>query len=244
MKGYNGLYLMGNYPTPKVFIDAARLGMEYFDFLEIGIPFSDPIADGPVIERAAMKVIADGHRVADIFKSIEKISCPSSKKIYVMTYANHIFARGNGTFARMMKSAGTSGIILPDVPSAESDRFKKEFAPFGIELIHFITPENTYEQIESIASSASGFLYCISIRGITGSRFSLESEMRKKIAHAKKFSRVPVVLGFGIRDGVTAAIALRVADGFIVGTRAIEILETGGVGKLSQFFEELAKHCM
>lgn len=241
MRGYNGLYLMGNFPDPTTFCDAAKAGFEYFDFIEIGIPFSDPIADGRVIERAAWSVIAKGFRVIDIFKSIAQIPHPPNKKIYIMTYANHIFARGCGKFAKMMKSAGASGIILPDIPSVETFRFKKAFAAHGIDMVSFITPESSYQQIESISSQAKGFLYCISIRGITGGVLSIDRDMRKKIAHAKKFSHVPVVLGFGIRDGITAQKALQIADGFIVGTRAVEILQNDGVKGLLAFFKDLAK---
>lgn len=239
MKGYNGLYLMGNFPDPETFVEAANLGLRYFDFLEVGVPFSDPVADGPVIERAAGTVLEKGYRANDIFKSIEKISCPAGKKIYIMTYANQVYARGNGSFAKMMKKAGACGIILPDVPSVESARFRKDFGRYGIDLIHFITPESTLEQIQKIASEAAGFLYCISIRGITGSALSLDAETRKKIAFAKKHSKVPVVLGFGIRDAQSANLALEHADGFIMGTRAIEIVEHGGKIRLEGFFKEL-----
>lgn len=240
MKGYNGLYLMGNFPDPETFIEAANLGLMFFDFLEVGIPFSDPVADGPVIEQAAGEVLEKGYRAADIFQNIKKIKCPTGKKIYIMTYANQVFARGNGAFAKMMKQAGAGGIILPDVPSVERARFEEGFARYGIDIIYFITPESTNVQIQKAVSSASGFVYCISIRGITGGALSLDGETKRKIAFARKYSRVPLVLGFGIRDAKSARMALENADGFIMGTRAIEILKRSGISGLQDFFEELA----
>ncbi len=239
MRGYNGLYLMGNFPDPATFIAAASVGLRYFNFLEVGIPFSDPVADGPVIEQAAGEVLEKGYCAGDIFKRIEKIVCPPGKKIYIMTYANQIVGRGDGAFVRMMKQAGAHGIILPDVPSVERARFEEDFAKHGIDFIRFITPESTNEQILKAVSEAAGFVYCISIRGITGSALSLDVETRKKIAFAKKHSKTPVVLGFGIRDAESARVALHNADGFIMGTCAIEILKREGVSGLENFFAKL-----
>ncbi len=240
MKGYNGLYLMGNFPDPEAFVEAANLGLAFFDFLEVGVPFSDPVADGPVIERAAGDVLEKGFRASDIFASIANITCPPGKKIYIMTYANQVFARGNGVFAKMMKRSGASGIILPDVPSVERARFENDFARYGIDLIRFITPESTKEQIRNAVSDAKSFVYCISIRGITGSALALDDETKRKIAYARRYSSAPVVLGFGIRDDRSARIALEHADGFIIGTRAIEKLEKDGVSGLKEFFKEIA----
>ncbi len=240
MKGYNGLYLMGNFPDPEAFVEASNAGLAFFDFLEVGVPFSDPVADGPVIERAAGKVLAKGYRAEDIFASIEKIACPPGKKIYIMTYANQVFARGNGAFATMMKRSGASGIILPDVPSVERARFENDFARYGIDLVRFITPESTHEQIQNAVPGARGFVYCISIRGITGSALVLDAETKRKIVYARKYSSAPVVLGFGIRDAHSARIALEHADGFIMGTRAIEKLESDGVSGLQGFLKEIA----
>jgi tryptophan synthase alpha chain len=239
MKGYNGLYLVGNYPDRDTFIAAAHVGLQHFDFLEVGIPFSDPVADGPVIEKAAQRVLAAGTKASDIFSSIAKIKKPAGKKIYIMTYANQVFARGVETFAAMMKRARVGGIILPDVPSVESKPFQQTFARHGIDFVHFITPESTEKQVREAALRASGFLYVISIRGITGGALALDGATKKKIALARNISKAPVVLGFGIRDTHDARLACSAAGGFIIGTRAIEILGKNGVAGLAEFFSEL-----
>ena len=242
MKGYNGLYLVGNYPDAARFVDAAVEGLGHFDFLEVGVPFTDPVADGPAIAHAAEKALENGITLAGILESVREIRRRAGdvKKIYLMTYANPVFGRGIGNFARMAKGAGVSGVIMPDVPFVESARFKKDFEAAGMEYVHFVTPESTPAQVKEIAAAARGFLYFISIRGITGSALSLDAETKRKIALARKSSPVPVVLGFGIRDAATAGAALASADGFIIGTRIIELLTEGG-GGLTAFFGELGK---
>ncbi len=245
MKGYNGLYLMGNYPGAELFVETALYGLKHFDFLEIGIPFTDPVADGPVIERAAHELIEKGFRMDDLLRSVRRIrdGAPAGKKLLFMTYANIVHSRGAAPFASLCRKAGVSGVILPDVPFEESAPFRRAFRPEGVDLISFITPENTEEQIRKIATAASGFLYCISIRGITGNALSLDAQTQKKIALARSHSRVPVVLGFGIRDRATAATALKHADGFIMGTAVIEALnrkKLPGVRSLLRSLEETA----
>ncbi len=241
MRGYNGLYLVGNYPNPAAFVEAACLGLRYFDFLEVGLPFSDPVADGPSIEKAAAEMLRKGctmARVYDSVKEIRKRTGPESR-IYIMTYANPVFGRGIGNFARQANAAGIDGAVLPDIPYVESGRFKAPFARHEMEYIHFITPENSSEQIREIAGAARGFLYFVSIRGITGGELYIDADTKKKATLARRKSSVPVVMGFGIRDAASAASALEHADGFIMGTKAVELLNSGGIGALSSFFQAL-----
>ncbi len=242
MKGYNGIYIVGGYPDPEKFVEAALLGLESFDFLEVGVPFTDPVADGPAIARAAESVLEKGCTLAGILERVSEIRrrAGADKKIYLMTYANPVFGRGIGKFARAAKMAGVDGAILPDVPFVESARFKEPFRRAGLEYVHFVTPESTPEQVREISAEAEGFLYFVSIRGITGSALSLDAETRRKIALARTHSPVPVVLGFGIRDGANARAALDSADGFIIGTRIIELLAEGGEA-LAGFLGSLEK---
>jgi tryptophan synthase alpha chain len=237
---YNGLYLVGNYPDKDTFVKAAVKGLEFFDFLEVGIPFSDPVADGPVITEAAQKVIDDGLSVKELFATIKTIkhSVPAGKDIYIMTYANHIFSRGVDEFVNMCKDAGVKGLIIPDIPYIESAHYKQALQQQGLHFIHFITPENTDSQIENIARHAEGFLYAISMRGITGQNFTADDELRGKLSVASGESKAPVVLGFGIKNSESAANALTIADGFIMGTKMIELLNEGYTS-YEKFIEEL-----
>lgn len=242
MRGYNGLYLVGNYPDPDTFVRAAVTGLRYFDFLEIGIPFSDPVADGPVITDAIEAMVERGFRLEALLESVSRIRSGMSpeKKLYFMTYANMVYKRTIDGFGKMCRDNGVRGVIVPDIPRIESAVFRDGFRPHGVEFIQFVTPENREEQIAEIAADAEGFLYFVSIRGTTGSSLSLDEDTKEKIALARKGSRVPVVLGFGIRDSATAQLALENADGFIIGTKVLELLNNGGIPHVERFCEELS----
>ena len=241
MNGYNGVYLMGNYPDAERFKEAARLGLERFDFLEVGVPFSDPVADGPVIARAGEEVLGGGFRLDDLLDSVADIrsTAPAGKKIYLMSYANPVHSPGLARFAKMARRAGADGLIVPDVPFVESAPFRDALAGEGLEYIDFVTPENTPGQIEATARAARGFLYFVSIRGITGSGFTLDAATRAKIRRARRSSSVPVVLGFGIRSAADARAAVELAGGFIVGTGAVAALGDGGPGGFGSYIDSL-----
>jgi tryptophan synthase alpha chain len=246
LKSYNGFYLVGNYPDPDSFIEAAIAGMKFFDFLEVGIPFSDPVADGPVIAKAADEALSKGITLESIVESILTIRqrIAEDKRIYIMSYANHLYHYGIGEYARLCNDIGVSGIIIPDVPFVESTRFKDPFISLGLDYVHFITPENTKEQIEAVARAARGFLYAVSIRGVTGSDLELDRETVKKIEKAREHSTVPVVLGFGVKSARDARNALEIADGFIMGTRMIELLADGNIENFQIFLASLKKELL
>ncbi|MBP7604048.1 MAG: tryptophan synthase subunit alpha [Spirochaetes bacterium] len=241
MNGYNGVYLMGNYPDAERFKEAARMGLERFDFLEVGVPFSDPVADGPVIARAGEEVLGRDFRLDDLLDSVADIrsTAPAGKKIYLMSYANPVHSPGLARFAKMARRAGADGLIVPDVPFVESAPFRDALAGEGLEYIDFVTPENTPGQIETTARAARGFLYFVSIRGITGSGFTLDAATRAKIRRARRSSSVPVVLGFGIRSAADARAAVELAGGFIVGTGAVAALGEGGPGGFGRYIDSL-----
>lgn len=239
MKKYNGFYLMGNYPDRDTFIKAAVKGMEHFDFLEVGIPFSDPTADGDVIADAAQSLLDRNCTFSDIAESIksirEKIS--SEKDIYLMTYANLIYNMDMPQFNSFCLENGIKGLILPDVPFCE----RNFFGPLGldsrIKLVNFMTPESTTESIEETAKVSENFIYFISMRGITGTDFNLDEETKKKIHLAKSIAKVPVVTGFGIKNKNSSAKATEHSDGFIIGTALIDALNNGGYEGYSKFVD-------
>jgi len=241
MNGYNGVYLMGNYPDAERFKEAARMGLERFDFLEVGVPFSDPVADGPVIARAGEEVLGRDFRLDDLLDSVADIRsmAPAGKKIYLMSYANPVHSPGLARFAKMARRAGADGLIVPDVPFVESASFRDALAGEGLEYIDFVTQENAPGQIETTARAARGFLYFVSIRGITGSGFTLDAATRAKIRRARRSSSVPVVLGFGIRSAADARAAVELAGGFIVGTGAVAALGEGGPGGFGRYIDSL-----
>jgi len=241
MKKYNGFYLMGNYPDKDTFIKAAIKGLEHFDFIEVGIPFSDPNADGDVISNAAQSLLDSNCTFSDIAESIKTIrkSISAEKDIYLMTYANIIYNMDMPIFNTFCIENGVKGLILPDVPFCE----REFFAPLGldpqIKLINFMTPESTTESIDVTAEASENFIYFVSMRVITGTDFNLDKETMEKIDYAKSKSKVPVVTGFGIKSKSSAAKAMEHSDGFIIGTALIEALNTGGYEKYAEFVDGL-----
>jgi len=240
-KKYNGFYLMCSFPERETFIKAAVKGLEHFDFLEIGVPFSDPIADGPVIAEASHHVLSNGFTFNDLISCLKEIRnlAGNDKDIYLMTYSNIIFNRGADELNSLSRDYGIRGLIIPDIPFCEKDFFRKIDPPVKIPLVNFITPESSEESIKGISGNNSPFIYFISKRGITGGEFTLDEETRGKIKLAAELSSSPVVLGFGISDSSSAIEALKNSDGFIMGTVLAEILKNKGLDEYSKFIDQL-----
>jgi len=241
MKKYNGFYLMGNYPDKDTFIKSAVKGFEHFDFLEVGIPFSDPTADGEVIADAAQSLLDRNCTFSEIAASIKTVreNIPPDKDLYIMTYANLIYNMDMPEFNSFCLETNVKGLILPDVPFCERNFFKPLGLDDRIKLINFMTPESTPEAIEEIAGVSENFIYFVSMRGITGTDFNLDEETKKKISFAKSKSTVPVVTGFGIKTKDSAAKAMEHSDGFIIGTALIETLNKEGFEGYSRFTDQL-----
>ena len=241
MKKYNGFYLMGNYPDKRTFIDSAVKGLQHFDFLEVGIPFSDPIADGQVIADAAQHVLDKGITFKDIACSISEINekTAGKKDIYLMTYANIILNQERDYLNSLHADTEIKGLIIPDIPFCEKDVFSRRGRSINLPLISFITPETEEDSIEEICREGENFIYFISRRGITGGRAEIETETVKKLELSRKLASCPVVLGFGISDAQSASSALKIADGFITGTAMINALNEGGYQKFVEFTENI-----
>jgi len=241
MKKYNGFYLMGNYPDKDTFIKAAVKGLEHFDFLEVGVPFSDPTADGDVISDAAQNLLDRNCTFNDIAGSITAIrkSIPAEKDIYLMTYANLIYNMDMPVFNSFCIDNGVKGLILPDIPFCERNFFETLGLDKRIKLVNFMTPESTLESIEETAEVSDNFIYFISMRGITGTDFNPDDETKEKIHFAKSRAKVPVVTGFGIKTKDAAAKAMKHSDGFIIGTALIEALNKGGYEGYAEFVDGL-----
>lgn len=243
MKKYNGFYLMGNYPDKEIFIKSAVEGLKHFDFLEVGIPFSDPIADGETIADAAQVMIDNNIGFAEISESIKEIrkSVAPEKDIFIMTYSNLIYNMEMPAFNSFCTEQNIRGLILPDVPACEKGFIRGLGVDDKINIISFMTPESSDESIAENAKASDSFVYFISMRGITGGEFNPDEDTVRKISLARENSSVPVVLGFGIRNRKSADTAMNIGDGFITGTAFIESLNNGGYSgfksKLEEFFQ-------
>ena len=222
--GKLGIYLLANYPSREAFIEAVKIcDKNNVDFLEIGFPFSDPIADGDTLEKACYETLQkyDFNDTVDSFKEVQSIF---KGKIYIMTYTNIVYSMGIDNFAE--KVGKISGIILADLPLREIGPFEKGFKKHGINVIRFLTPESRDEDINRAVKSARDFIYFVSKRGTTGGAFALDEETREKIGRVKASGK-EVFVGFGIKDRQDVKLACEVADGAIIGTKAVMELEAG-----------------
>ncbi len=195
------------------------------DGIELGIPFSDPIADGPTIQAASNRALENGMtslKAIEIMKKIRKegISIP----ILPMTYYNILYSQGTEKFLKMLKDAGACGIVIPDVPLEESTELASACKSTGLDLIEFITPTSSNERIKKIVNQASGFLYVVAVLGITGARANVEKQTLELIKNANSMTKVPLVVGFGISTPDHAKAYVNAgAKGIIVGSQIVNI---------------------
>ncbi len=214
-----GIYIVGRYPNQAAFIESFKnINDAGFEFIEIGLPFNDPVADGPVISEAAHSVIDKDITPEEIINDIISLKELSIKK-YIMTYANIIYAYGIKKFSSMLKDHLT-GLILADVPN----RLAKMFYEEGLEIpiVPFATPETREEDILAMKDSQSEFIYFVGIRGITGSKADLtDPEITEKVKKIQDITGKKVIIGFGIKNKEDAHSALAISNGYVVGTEAV-----------------------
>lgn len=215
----NGIYLTGGYPDREGFIDCcATVAASGFDFIEVGIPFNDPIADGPVIAGAIHESISAGVTPRQVMDDIASIHGLKLKK-FVMTYANIIYSYGIGKFSERMAPL-LDGVIIPDLPNRMAGLFYE--SGFNIPIVPFATLESRESDIEMMNASRSGIIYFIGVRGITGAQSDFSApELIDKIGMIRKLTGKKIIIGFGIKTGADARQARAIGDGYVVGTEAV-----------------------
>lgn len=193
------------------------------DIIELGIPFSDPTAEGEVIEEASFKALQNNINTDDIFMLVEKVRKMGVKTPLVfMTYANVVFSYGSEKFCKKASECGVSGLVLPDVPFEEMDEFLEFSKKYNLDLISFVAPTSNRERIIKIAKEASGFIYCVSSLGVTGERSSFSNHLESIIKIIKAESNIPVCIGFGIANKDSAALMGEISDGVIIGSAIVK----------------------
>jgi len=213
-------YITSSYPDNNFTIDlASSLAENGVDFLELGVPFSDPVADGPVIEEANLKALQQGFKIKDLFE-ISKEIAPKLDTLW-MGYFNPFYHKGFDTFVNEAKSSGVKGFIIPDLPFEEAAPYQKIARENGLNLIDFIAPTDSEDRIEKIASSAKTFIYLVAYAGITGS--GKEEDLKEVIDSIKKYSNTPLFIGFGVNEQ-NAKEKARDVDGVIVGSVFVKVL--------------------
>ena len=194
------------------------------NLIELGIPFSDPTAEGPVIQAANIRALSGGVTTDKIFAMVEKIRKNTQIPMVFMTYANVVFSYGTERFIKKASELGMDGLILPDVPYEEKEEFDSVCKKYDMDLISLIAP-TSHERISMIAKEASGFVYCVSQMGVTGKGANFHKDIREYLTAVKKESAIPVMVGFGIRTAKDIEPFEDIVDGAIVGSNLLRILE-------------------
>lgn len=214
-------YMMGGFPDLAT---ARRVGEAYVaggaDLIELGVPFSDPLADGPVIQAAATRALGSGVRVAQVLELCETLA--AEVPVVLMVYANPVLSAGFDRFAERLAGVGASGLIVPDLPLEEAAPLREACDRTGVALVPLVAPTTPDDRLTAIGAQARGFLYAVSVTGTTGERQALPELYAETIARARAHSAVPVALGFGIGEPAQALqAAVAGADGVIVGSRLV-----------------------
>jgi tryptophan synthase alpha chain len=220
-------YVMAGFPTLE---DSARIGEACVqagaDVIELGMPYSDPLADGPVIHAAGTRALAAGANVAGVLEVARTLS--AEVPVVLMCYANMVFAPGAGAFLDRLARSGASGLIVPDLPHGEAPELLDACDARGLALVPLVAPTTTPERLAAIGACARGFLYTVSVVGTTGERRALPERFADVIHRAKASTSIPVALGFGIATAEHARLAAEAgADGVIVGTRLVRAADEG-----------------
>jgi tryptophan synthase alpha chain len=217
-------FIMGGDPcietTEELIIAMSDAGVDLF---EIGIPFSDPAADGIVIQQASVRALAQGCTADDLFAMVKRLREKISKPITFLTYANSIFAYGKERFMERCRESGIDGVIVPDIPYEEKDEIADACEKFGIAQIAIVAPTSN-ERIKTIARHAEGFLYCVSTLGVTGIRDEIRTNISEIIEKVRSVSDIPCAVGFGISTPEQARDMAAVSNGAIIGTAIVKII--------------------
>ncbi len=205
----------------------AEMEKDGVDLIELGIPFSDPTAEGPVIQGANIRALSKGITTDKIFDMVKRVRKTVKIPLVFMTYANVVFSYGTERFVKNAAEAGVNGLILPDVPYEEKDEFAVPCEKGGLDFISLIAPTSE-NRIAAIAKDAKGFVYCVSSLGVTGVRTAITSDIGGMVSIVRSVSDIPVAVGFGISTPEQAADMAAKSDGIIIGSAIVKIIAQYG----------------
>lgn len=197
------------------------------DIVELGIPFSDPVADGPIIQEAGQRAIKDGVSLSAILDELTRIKDDISIPVVFMSYVNPIFRMGYDTFAQRAAEANLAGVIIPDVPLEEEAPVRQALDPYNIAIIRLATLTSPDERLDQLLTDAEGFIYAVTIKGITGERTGYDPEVYQNLNRIKSKSSIPVCAGFGVSSKVLAEELGEHCDGVIVGSKIVSLFHEG-----------------
>lgn len=216
-------YVMGGFPTMAESAAHLRAAGRHSDLIELGIPYSDPLADGPTIQAAGQRSLEGGTRPEAVIEMAEELR--GGPPIVLMTYVNLVLAAGPRAFMERAARAGVAGLILPDLPIDEGEEVRAQAARAGLSMIPLCAPTTDDRRLARIGAAADGFVYCVSVTGVTGGEVSVDQELRGFLARARSHIAVPLAVGFGIRTPAHVAAIGAIADGVIVASELIRRIE-------------------
>jgi tryptophan synthase alpha chain len=230
-------YLNAGYPDVRAGEDALRAADEIADVLEVGVPFSDPLADGPTIQRSTYQALQQGMTLAGTLEMIAR--CRLRRPVVVFSYLNPILRYGLDRFLREATDLGVAGLLLTDLPAGSDPAVERAVQGSALDLIRLIAPTTRLERLGAAAEGAQGFVYLVARLGVTGASRSLAADLADSVQRVRGATSLPVAVGFGISNAEQAAAVGRLADGVVVGSALVDVLGRDGVPGVTRFLREL-----
>ncbi len=235
-------YICAGYPSRDASLEMMHAAAEAgADILELGIPFSDPLADGPTIQKATFEALEKGMSVRGALEILQDFRRERRTPVVLFTYLNPVLHFGLESFVEAAREAGAEGILLTDLPAGADGALEEVVRAGGLDLIRLLAPTSSPARIEAVSRGASGFLYYISRTGVTGARTEIREDLGHEVRLIRERVDLPVAVGFGISSPEQAALVAEVADGVVVGSALVEALGRGGVEAGKAFLESLRR---
>ena len=227
-------YIMAGDPTLEETETYVRqLAEAGADVIELGVPFSDPIADGPVIQQAAERALRSGTSLKKILATVRSLRTKTQVPLVLMAYYNSIFRYGEAAFCRDAVAAGVDGLIVPDMPPDEAGTLRPLADKAGLDVIFLLAPTSTAKRQAGVARLSRGFIYYVSLTGITGAKLTDKADVEKKVREIRRYTKTPVAVGFGIATPDDARAVAKIADGVIVGSALVKLIAEGGASSVA-----------
>lgn len=227
-------YMTAGFPNADTSLATGKALLRHADVLEVGLPYSDPLGDGPTIQRASEAALAAGTRSADVLALVRRLRGESDVPIVVMTYYNPIYCyrgpggEGEAGFVQDLRDAGADGMILPDLPPDEADTLLPLAREAGLATVFLVAPTSTDARLERVSAASSGFVYAVSVTGVTGARDSVGAEVEDLVTRTRAHTDLPIAVGFGVASPSSAQQVARIADGVVVGSSLVRTVAEGG----------------
>jgi tryptophan synthase alpha chain len=230
-------YLTAGYPTWEVSLAALRAAAEVSDIIEVGVPFSDPLADGPTIQRSTFEALRQGMTLPRTLALIAEAHL--ERPVVVFSYLNPILRYGVERFLRDAASIGVAGLLLTDLPAGADPAVEAAVGGSPIDLIRLVAPTTRAERLRAAVQGAGGFIYLVARLGVTGASTALAADLPGSVARLREATALPIAVGFGISTADQARTVARIADGVVVGSALVDVLGSGGVDGAGRFLRGL-----